>query len=118
VGECVEVDGKPARLGVAERNFLHTLATRADATLSKYDDVEGESGRPVPAVECRRRLGRRLGTALAELLVPSERGEPYRLRTPEEVRIVSARAGHPVELRVTGRGSVRTVHIDRLENLA
>ena len=116
--ECVEVDGREVYLGSAERNFLFSLAAREGVRISKLDDVDAGGGRIISAVECRRRLGRRLGAELAELLVPTRRGEPYRFREPAEVEATCRQEpGRPAtRVRVVGRSGVRTVssrHVER-----
>ena len=108
--ESFAVDDRQVYLGVCERNFLFTLAQRPGVRLAKSAPVEAGPGRHLPASSCRRRLGQRLGPELAELLVPQERFEPYRLREPAEVEAISSRRGHGrVTMRIVGRASVRMV---------
>lgn len=110
--EGVEVDGSEVYLGVAERNLLYLLASRAGERVAKDADVDCGKGRSLPALECRKRLARRLGHELTELLVPAQRCEPYRFREPAEVEAVTRAhpARHPfTQLRVIGRGSVRAL---------
>ncbi|MEM7244831.1 MAG: hypothetical protein AAF533_05775 [Acidobacteriota bacterium] len=119
--ESFEIDGAPIFLGPAERNFLHGLGMHRGAWISKEDSVDAGAGNRVPTKECRRRLGKRLGDELASLLVPSERGEPYRLREPEEVVATCKKKPdrhQPTELRIVGRAQVRTVGLPDLENFA
>lgn len=121
LGESLEVDGFVVDLGVAERNFLFELASRAGNRIAKDQLVEGERGRGIPARECRRRLGRKIGSELAELLVPVLRGEPYRFREPREVLAVSLQdptGRPPTRLTVLGRGSLRAIGSDCLEMFA
>jgi hypothetical protein len=118
--ESVEVDGVPIYLGVAERNFLFLLASRPGERLSKDEDID-VGGRTLPASTCRRRLGQRLGPELAELLIPQERFEPYRLRSPAEIeRLSQGAAGRhlPTVLRIHGRGSVFSSAAGRMERVA
>lgn len=118
LGESVEIDGVPVDLGVAERNFLFGLAERRGAWISKEDDVEAGHGRSVAARECRRRLGRRLGSELASLLVPEVRGEPYRLRQPDEMQSRAARGLPFVTLRIVGRAGARLSFRSSVDEMA
>lgn len=110
VSECiVEVDGRPIPLGDAERNFLIDLAWSNDALVPKTKPIQVMNSPQVKASECRRRLGKRLGATLAGMLVPEERGRPYRLRTQAELDDMAA----GIRLRVVGRSSVRaSLHDD------
>jgi len=118
--ESVEVDGVPLYLGVAERNFLFMLAARPGERISKDEDID-VGGRTLTASTCRRRLGQRLGPELAELLIPQERFEPYRLRSAAEIeRLSKDAAGRhvPTVLRILGRGSVFASASGRMERVA
>lgn len=120
LGESVEIDGLPLRLGVAERNFLFELAHRRDHRIAKDSPIESGPGKLVFARECRRRLGRRLGEELAALLVPIERGEPYRLRSAEEVQRCCERSPGrhpPTRLRIVGRSEVGLRFVEDVERL-
>jgi hypothetical protein len=106
--ESVVLDDEQVYLGVAERNFLFTLARKPGIRLAKSTPIEAGPGRHLGATSCRRRLGQRLGPELTELLVPCERYEPYRMREPQEIEAVSAGLGlGPVTLRIVGRAEVR-----------
>ena len=110
--EGVEVDGSEIYLGAAERNLLYLLASRAGERVAKDADIDWGQGRSLPALECRKRLAKRLGQELTELLVPAQRCEPYRFREAAEVEAVTRAhpARHPfTQLRVIGRASVMTL---------
>ena len=113
LGESVEIDGVTVELGVAERNFLYELADTDKSFIAKSGSVRAGNV-IVKARECRRRLGKRLGSAVAEMLVPQQRGEPYRLRKPAEIeRLPGPDAWR---LRIVGRASVRTVYMAHVED--
>lgn len=113
LGESVEIDGLPVALGLAERNFLYELALTDDSYVGKSGSIQAGDVF-VKARECRRRLGKRLGAAVAEMLVPQQRGEPYRLRRPAEIeRLPGPEAWR---LRIVGRASVRTVYMPHVED--
>jgi hypothetical protein len=119
--DSIEVDGRALYLGAAERNFLFTLAQSREARLWKHDDVDCGAGRALPASDCRRRLGERLGPELTTLLIAAERGEPYRLRTPEDVAAASREdAGRhpPTALRIVGRSQVALAYRGLLGSVA
>ena len=118
VGESVEIDGAVVRLGVAERNLLWELCCRRGQRVGKNSAIEAGPGRRIEARECRRRLGRRLGDELATLLLPVERGEPYRLREPEEVQAQCRDRPDrhpPTRLRIIGRSEVRLSFVEDLD---
>lgn len=118
VGESVEVDGAVTRLGVAERNLLWELCCRRGQRVGKDAAIEAGPNRRIAARECRRRLGRRLGEELATLLVPVERGEPYRLREPDEVRAHCQELPErhpPTRLRILGRSEVKLSFVEDLD---
>ncbi|MEM7247423.1 MAG: hypothetical protein AAF533_18945 [Acidobacteriota bacterium] len=111
--ESVEIDGRGIRLGPPERNFLFTLAGQRGMRLGKDTDVDVGRGARLPARDCRRRLGQRLGPELCELLIPVERDEPYRMREADEVEAVCQEAPWrhaPTRVHVVGRSSVSTIN--------
>ncbi len=121
LGEEVSIDGVPCGLGVAERNFLFMLAWTGDVRIAKDAEVPVGNSAPIGARECRRRLGRRLGPELASLLVPDDRGDPYRLRSPAEIeRTCSLRPDlHPMtHLVIKGRSTPRGQQVHDIDRFA
>jgi hypothetical protein len=119
-GEEVSIDGVPASLGVAERNFLFMLAWGSDVRVAKDARIPVGRGPGIRARECRRRLGRRLGAELASLLVPDDRGDPYRLRSPAEIERACATrpALHPMtHLSIKGRATPRGLQLPDIDRI-
>jgi hypothetical protein len=118
--DALVVDGCQVHLGPSERNLLFMLAASSETRIAKRDMVDAGRNRKLSASACRRRLGQRLGAELASLLVPTERGESYRLRAAAEVEAVSRAAPHdrPTTLRVIGRRVIRPMHVAAPELLS